>query len=358
MTPGFPASLSEHKDTGDLLSAYVHETIQDSSYYKMLLNVNPVNLPVIPPSSGVQFFRDGIVFLSGSKNDEKMLPQFVSFGTNEAYYTVLSDQSTGSKLIFSPSSSFTYPCEAITFSSDNTVMYFTKYMKKDKKEKIYKAIFNPYNNNNPEWTFEKTPLSFCKQNSTYSHPALSADGELLIFASDCKGTMGGMDLFISRKEGENWSEPVNAGDVINTAGNEFYPFLDQDNNLFFSSDSLPGYGGFDIFTCKYNGENWDKPLNLSSHINSRNDDIAFTIDKIDGRTAFYTQRNKTDEEEMQLYRVDLNRKPGSDLSTISYVFNGKPVIKPILITEIKEESPLFLKQSQSGQNQRSRHLLR
>ena len=56
---------------------------------------------------------------------------------------------------------------------------------------------------------------------------------------------------------------------------------------------MPGYGGYDIFTCKFNGETWDKPVNLSDRINSENDDIAFSIDRTDGKSAFYTKRQKS-----------------------------------------------------------------
>jgi hypothetical protein len=98
--------------------------------------------------------------------------------------------------------------------------------------------------------------------------------------------------------------------------------------LFFSSDSLPGYGGYDIFTCKFSGESWGKPVNLSKSVNSENDDIAFTINKMDGRTAFFTRR-KAGINEMQLFRITLNQDEGyRNLLSISYIFNGKPFTTP------------------------------
>jgi len=138
-----------------------------------------------------------------------------------------------------------------------------------------------------------------------------------------------MDLFISRKEGDKWSVPVNLGKSINTAGNDFSPFLDSEDNLFFSSDGLPGYGGYDVFTCKFNGEAWDKPMNLSRRINSEDDDIAFSINKTDGKTAFFTTRQKSGKHEMQLFKVTLKKELVDNTPlTISYVFNGKPPLKP------------------------------
>jgi hypothetical protein len=160
---------------------------------------------------------------------------------------------------------------------------------------------------------------------------------MMIFASDRMGSEGGMDLFLSRKTGDKWSAPENLGKDINTAGNEFFPFLDSENNLFFSSDRLPGHGGYDIFTCKFNGVNWDKPINLSDRINTNGDDIAFTINKMDGKTAFFTRRQKSSKDDMQLFRVKLKQEVADrNLLTLSYIFNGKPVPKTGFIATVSE----------------------
>jgi hypothetical protein len=160
---------------------------------------------------------------------------------------------------------------------------------------------------------------------------------MMIFASDKEGSLGGMDLFISRLTNGKWSTPENLGKLINTSGNEFFPFLDSENNLFFSSDMLPGYGGYDIFTCKFNGVNWDKPINLSDLINTDGDDIAFTINKMDGKTAFFTRRQKSDKNDMQLFRVKLKQDIADrNLLTLSSVFNGKPVPKTSIIATISD----------------------
>jgi hypothetical protein len=299
----------------------------DTTGYARLIKVDSFKLAIIPPSSGVQFYKNGIVFLSLTKNEWKMLPDQLSFGAVEAYFAKPEDSVLGVHMIFSPGSSFSYPCESVSFSNDFNTMYFTKFSENDKKEKIYMARFTSQGKKLPGWQARILPLDFCTNNYSYSHPALSKDEDFLIFASDNKGSIGGMDLFISRRMAEKWSPAENLGNLINSKGNEFFPFLDTDNNLFFSSDGLAGYGGYDVFTCKFNGESWDKPINLSGRINSLNDDIAFTINKTDGKTAFYTRRQKKIKGEMQLFRVTLNEQiADSNLLTISNVFNGKPVL--------------------------------
>jgi hypothetical protein len=219
----------------------------------------------------------------------------------------------------------------MTFSHDYETVYFTMIPNKGTKEKIYMGKYTSNNKNQEVFAPEVSPLEFCSDNANYSHPALSSDDKMMVFASDRSGSIGGMDLYVTKKTGEKWSVPENLGSLINTTGNEFFPFLDLENNLYFSSDRLPGYGGYDIFTCKFNGISWDKPTNLSNRINSDKDDIAFTINKTDGRTAFFTRRQKTGNADMQLFRIKFNKEVSeSNPLTISNIFNGKVVSKPSL----------------------------
>jgi len=309
----------------------------DTTNLSHLIVVDSFRLRILPPSSGVQFYKDGIVFLSMSKYERKMTPNQISFGVAEAYYAPIEDSVLGKHLILSPLSSFSYPCEAMTFSRNYDTVYFTEISKKDKKEKIFMATFKQDNSSHTGLIQEIIPLDFCADNYTYSHPTLSSDGKMMIFASDKEGSLGGMDLFISRLTNGKWSSPENLGKLINTSGNEFFPFLDSENNLFFSSDMLPGYGGYDIFTCKFNGVSWDKPINLSDRINTDGDDIAFTINKMDGKTAFFTRRQKSSKDDMQLFRVKIKQEVADrNLLTLSYIFNGKPVPKTSFIATISE----------------------
>jgi hypothetical protein len=279
---------------------------QDTNRLMNLLSIDSFFLPLIQPASGVQFYKNGIIFLSDTKNETRMLPNHISFGTNQSYFAVPRDFTTGEHILFSASDPFPYPSEAITFSSDLKTMYFTKLAGKPLKEKIFMARLSSGGDNQPGWEVEKEPLDFCDENFSYSHPTLSSDGKILIFASNQQGSLGGMDIFITRRTNGKWSVPVNPGKIINTAGNEFYPFLDKDNNLYYSSDRLTGYGGYDIFICRYNGYDWDKPKNLSGKVNTAYDDIAFIISREDGKKGFLTRRNPDNKGEMQLFRVTMN----------------------------------------------------
>ncbi len=117
-----------------------------------------------------------------------MLPSHVSFGSIEAYTAIVKDTSLGMHQLFSPSTSFSFPCEAVTFSNDFKTMYFTKIPKKEKKEKIYRAVIKLNDKKESGWVADENPLEFCTGNYIYTHPALSKDGKIMIFASDMAGS--------------------------------------------------------------------------------------------------------------------------------------------------------------------------
>lgn len=107
------------------------------------------------------------------------------------------------------------------------------------------------------------------------HPTLSADGMMLAFASDRDGGKGKYDIWISRRTPDGWSKPENAGESINTQENEMYPFLNGDAKMLsFSSSGRGGVGGLDIFLSFRNDEGWEIPKNAGEPLNSSGDDFS------------------------------------------------------------------------------------
>jgi hypothetical protein len=313
--------------TGDKNSITSIDTIKTDTW----VNVKPFDLEILPPSSGVQFFRDGIVFLSSAKFEGKMADNHISFGKVEARYGVVNETALENKNIFSASSAFPYPCEAITFSSDYNTMYFTRFSNEDRTEKIYKGTFSQGGSDNGTWTLDDSPLGICTDRFTYTHPALSMDGKILVFASNRTGSVGGMDLYASLQKGGAWSEPVNLGDAVNSTSNELYPFLDAENNLFFSSDALNGYGGYDIYVCKFRNNTWERPINLSFPVNTANDDVAFTISKKDGKTAFFTMKQAAGKKSMQLVKISMKEERPDTLLTLSQYFTRPDISQMVIL---------------------------
>ncbi|MEE9438840.1 MAG: OmpA family protein [Saprospiraceae bacterium] len=109
----------------------------------------------------------------------------------------------------------------------------------------------------------------------------------IIFSSKREGGYGGYDLYVTYKKDSLWMTPINLGSKINTAFDEISPFLAKSGKkLYFSSDRLESYGGFDVFTSDYDERIslWSDVSNIGRPINSPNDDKYFSVTS-DGMTA-------------------------------------------------------------------------
>ncbi len=124
---------------------------------------------------------------------------------------------------------------------------------------------------------------------------ITDNGNVLIIASELKGTLGGTDLYVSLKEGENkWGAPVNIGS-LNTPEDEYAPFFSMEENaLYFTSKGYPGLGGSDIFRVKRlddSWQNWAEPENIGEDINTPYNDHYFYFDDNDSY-AYLAQGTK------------------------------------------------------------------
>ncbi|MEM7101722.1 MAG: OmpA family protein [Bacteroidota bacterium] len=130
-----------------------------------------------------------------------------------------------------------------------------------------------------------TPQSFIHNSKEYStgHATLSEDGKTLYFISNMPGGKGGTDLYKSTVDTDGrWTTPENLGDLLNTPGDEMFPFFvtnaDGEVWLYFASDGRPGLGGLDIFKTNFDGTSWTQPEILPAPINSSKDDFGIITD--------------------------------------------------------------------------------
>ena len=171
-----------------------------------------------------------------------------------------------------------------TFTKDGNTIYFTRNnynngvyrddINGTNKLKIYKAT----KDDNGKWR-DIEELPFSSDNYTIAHPALSPDEKRLYFSSDMPGTFGDADLwYVTIMDDGTYSAPVNLGNDINTEGRESYPFISDENNLYFASNGHLGLGGLDIFraTVGNNGE-VSEIINLGEPVNTTSDDFSFII---------------------------------------------------------------------------------
>lgn len=113
----------------------------------------------------------------------------------------------------------------------------------------------------------------------YFHPAISSDELTLYFSSNRPGGEGDYDLWKATRSSidEPFGNVVNLGKQINTEGKEEFPTLRSDTRMYFSSDGLPGLGGFDLFYTEFVDGEWSEPQNLMYPINSPYDEIGIVF---------------------------------------------------------------------------------
>lgn len=117
----------------------------------------------------------------------------------------------------------------------------------------------------------------------YLHPAVSSDELVMYFASDRPGGHGDFDIWMASRESinEQFSNVTNLGKHINTEGKEQFPTLRSDTRLYYSSDGLPGMGGYDLFYTEFRDGEWSEPENLKYPINSPFDEIGIIFNPND-----------------------------------------------------------------------------
>jgi tetratricopeptide (TPR) repeat protein len=147
--------------------------------------------------------------------------------------------------------------------------------------------------------------------------SISSDGNTLYFASSRKGGMGGTDIYICKKLGKKWSEPMNAGKEINTPYDEDFPNISPDGKiLYFSSKGHTSMGGYDIFKSSFDEttNTYTSPKNIGYPINTTDDDMNFRISK-NGKYGYIASAKNGGQGDFDIYRVTFNEVE-SDYSVV------------------------------------------
>ncbi len=140
-----------------------------------------------------------------------------------------------------------------------------------------------------------------------SQPSFSSDGKTLYFVSSRPGSMGGGDIWYSTlKDNGSWGAPVNIGSKINTPGEEESVFIHADGKtLYFSSNGHTGMGGLDIYVVRKNdaGE-WGNPVNLGYPINTFGDENSLLVNGA-GNLAYFASDRPGGYGGLDLYQFEL-----------------------------------------------------
>jgi outer membrane protein OmpA-like peptidoglycan-associated protein len=247
------------------------------------------------------FFGEKSVVFSSTKSTKKSLLNKHTW-TNESFtnlYVVDFDKDSlikGPKGFNAKINKF-YNESSAVFTKDGKTMYFTRNNQLKTKAitdtlntvllKIYKATYD-----GKKWT-NVIELPFNSDNFSCAHPALSPDEKELYFSSNRPGNKGMSDIYkITILENDTFGEPENLGDVINTEGRETFPFITQDNVLIFASDARAGLGGLDMYYLHLDSENKEIKT-FGQPINSSFDDFGL-IYKDQIQDGFFTSNRPED----------------------------------------------------------------
>jgi len=176
--------------------------------------------------------------------------------------------------------------------------------------------------------------------SSEKQPSISPDGRTLYFVSNRGGGKGNFDVWkTTRLDGDNWSDPENLGDSINTPFNEQSPFIHFDNQtLYFSSDGHVGMGGLDILMSrKLNDTTWTIPVNLGYPINTHRSEDGLIVNAR-GTEAYYSSDIEL-EKGRDIYMFELYKEvqpiPSSYMrGKVTDITNGRPLESSFHLVDI------------------------
>jgi outer membrane protein OmpA-like peptidoglycan-associated protein/tetratricopeptide (TPR) repeat protein len=283
-------SLDSYKNVAD--------TLFKKGVHDKLFEIEKIPVNTEYSDFGPAFYGDNIVFASSRKN-----PTLSKEQTNELagwdeqpflnlYQVSLDkDMNFGKVKAFNKNVNSPYHESTAVFTKDGNTMYFTRnnYIngkkKRDRDHVVRLKIYKATRNGNTWENIQELP--FNNDNYSVGHPTLSPDEDKLYFSSDMPGSLGMSDIWYVKILGEDiYTSPVNLGNKINTAERETFPFVSDENNLYFSSDGHSGMGGLDIFVTKLEENSHGEVSTFGEPINSPKDDFGFIIKE--DRIGYFT----------------------------------------------------------------------
>lgn len=248
---------------------------------------------------GAAFLGNKVIFASGRNvsrptydwNNEPYLDLYIAeMGKNGGLANIF---------LFSSSVNTDRHESSATFSTNGNIMYFDR--TNDEKVKIDDAKIATIQIMkaqliNGQWDNIK-PVSFSSPEYSVEHPRVSPDGKQMFFSSDMPGGYGSFDIYVVDINSDGtFGKPKNLGPEVNTDQREQFPFINENNELFFASDGhLVNLGGLDIYKSKRTSDKFSTAINLGSSINSNKDDFAYAMSPEYGIGYFSSNRKGVDD---------------------------------------------------------------
>jgi outer membrane protein OmpA-like peptidoglycan-associated protein len=204
---------------------------------------------------------------------------------------------------------------APTLSADGNIMFFVScanqfgdYSAPDRKGYGSCDIFYAQKING-RWTRARNAGSAINSGNWETQPSFSSDGKTLYFVRGVlsRGGVREQDIYSSTiGEDGKFSQAVKLSTVVNTPYKEESVFIHPDNQtLYFASEGHVGLGGLDIFMSKRQADGeWGTPVNLGYPINTQNDDISLLVGP-EGNLAFIASNRDNGEGGLDIYQFEL-----------------------------------------------------
>ncbi|MGH2664284.1 OmpA family protein [Flavobacterium sp.] len=246
---------------------------------------------------GAVLTNDNVLYFASTRNSSKRTDRW----TGQPYLDIFRSvrNSDGSLLEPEAVKELNTPFHdgPLTISADGNTMFFArdghsegKYDKTSQIKIGQQGLYKATKTNGTWSNAEALPFNSTKYSVT--HPSLSADGKTLYFVSNMSGGLGDSDIWKVAINSNGYGAPENLGASVNTPGKENFPFITQDNQLYFASSGRQGFGGLDVFKIDLNGNT--QAQNVGKPMNSEKDDFSFSLNNSLNVGYFSSNRNGSD----------------------------------------------------------------
>ncbi|MDG5800928.1 OmpA family protein [Marinilabiliaceae bacterium ANBcel2] len=301
----YEKARAQNPDLRDQIDELINscEWALENDYFVPGVRVNPSTIMTFGQSFGIQYYHDGVVYSSASEDDETGRDRTGRSILNLYYSDLDDEEGVHSRRLFSENLVFPEHVGAISFTSDYTTMYYTRSVRVRGGESRIKIFSVIYDGN--DWN-EELELEINSDDHDNAHPAVSPCDNYLYFVSNRSGGYGGTDIWVVERLGDRrYGSPSNLGPRVNTFGDERYPFISQDNTLYFASDGHYGFGGLDIFRASYDNGIWGDVENMMKPFNSEKDDFGYVINPNDPNEGFLSTNRYGDGSEDAIFYVEI-----------------------------------------------------
>ena len=296
--------FNEEKPEDSRAAAFINDvdylaTIEAASNYEAVVHNLPINSKL---SDFGGYLHNGKIYFSSTRGGGK------NYNWNEQpfldIYTATNDGDNqyGEVIGLGEPINTKVHESSIAITPEGRFIFFTRnnfYDKKKTKGKdgvnrlqIYRAT-----RNGDAW-INIQPVHFNSSEYSVAHPTINAEGTAMYFASDMKGNVGLSDIYrVELRSDGTVGTPENLGSMVNTEGEESFPFINSEGDLYFASNGYPGLGALDIFVIrdfeeKYAADGKDyKVENVGKPINSPMDDFAY-YESVALKQGFFTSNRE------------------------------------------------------------------